>query len=171
MPDLGAALQNDKSLRAQLLGLYPELADDSATLLDTLEGLSDLDEQCAAVIRQALEREAMGDAIGAMIKELQARKGRLEDGAKKMRAAVLAVLLESGRTRIGNTPAIPDMTVSVSPGRARAVVTDVMALPRRLYVVERKPIMAEISKALAAGENVPGAAIGNPIPHLTVRRS
>ena len=171
MPDLHAALQNDKSLRAQLLGLYPELADDSAALLDTLDGISSLDEQCAAVIRQALEREAMGDAIGEMITDLQARTSRLEDGAKRMRAAVLATLLEAGRTRIGNTPAIPDMTVSVSPGRAKAIVTDVMALPRKFYVTERKPVMAEIGKALAAGENVPGATLANPQPHLTVRKT
>lgn len=171
MPDLRAALAEDRSLRAQLLELYPELAADHAALADNLEGLSSLDEQIAATIRVALEREAMADALGAMVKQITERKARLETGARKLRSLCLSVMTDAGRKRIGGTPAIPDMTVTLSPGRAKVMITDIDKLPPRFVVIEKKPLSADIGKALAAGEEVSGATLGNPQAYITVHRS
>jgi hypothetical protein len=167
MADLGTALQIDKALKAALLGRFPELQDDEQALIDTLDGISDLDEQILAVLRLAVEREALAAGLEVLIEKHNARRKRLELGAEKLRDAVLHVMLEAGRKKI----TAPDMTVSVGAGRAGVQITDETALPDSMVKVERIPLKSAIKDAFKAGQSVPGAVPTNARPVLTVRLS
>src|SRR6516164_392493 len=69
-------------LRNQLLERYPNTDDE--TLTDTLEGITDLHEMIAAVIRSALVDEALGFGLRSRLDDMKERLSRLElRGAKK----------------------------------------------------------------------------------------
>lgn len=165
--DLEAATTTRISLREQLLAAWPDLAEDDQTLMDSLSGLDEFEEQVLATLRHAIEREAHGKAIGELIDGMRARKQRLENGAQWLRAAVLNAMQETGCSRIKG----PDMSVSVGPGKAKVIVTDAEAVPDALCRISREPNKTEIAKALAAGQDVPGVVLGNANPFLSVRRA
>jgi hypothetical protein len=85
-------------LRNQLLKLYPQ-ADDE-TLADTLEGITDLHEMIAAVIRSALVDEALGSGLRARLEDMKERQSRLELRASKKREFALQAMSEAGLTRL-----------------------------------------------------------------------
>lgn len=165
MSNLRAAVAYDGTLKAELLRRFPELSDDERALIDTLDGISNLDEQIAAVLREALTREAMGEGIGNLLDSLSARRSRLFEGAEKMRHAVLTAMQEAGRSKL----TLPDMTVSISAGRAGVAIIDETALPDRFMRIKREPNKDAINAAVKAGEKVPGTAQKNPVPFLTLR--
>lgn len=167
MPDLSVSVQNDHSLRAQLLELWPSLAEDSETLIDTLDGVSSFEEEAIAVLRAAIEREAQGKALGELIEGMTGRKRRLEEGARTMRLMVLHAMSETGRKKLS----APDFTASVGIGKPKVLVTDETAVPFDLCKVSTIPNKTEIAKALADGREVPGVTLSNPEPFLTVRKS
>lgn len=155
-----------RSLRDSLLAQYPALIEDDETLSDTLAGIDDFEEQCLAVLRAALEREAMGKALGEMIDTMQTRRRRLEDGARTMRGAVLEAMQEAGLKSMK----APDMSVSIGAGKPKIVVIDENRIPDRLCRISRTANKIEIASALAAGEKVDGVELGNPQPFLIVHR-
>lgn len=165
--NLSVALENDRSLKAQLLALYPELAEDEQALIDSLDGISDLDEQIIAAMRAALEREAYAEGLAGLIKQMGERKKRLTDGADNIRAAVLHTMLEAGRSKI----AAADMTLATNPGRDGVQIIDEREVPDLYVVITRKPDMKAINAAAKEGVNIPGTASRNPRPFLTVRVS
>ena len=57
------------SLRERLAKAEPNL--DSETLADTIEGITDLDEVIASVVRAALVEEAMADGLKGLIQSFQ----------------------------------------------------------------------------------------------------
>ena len=57
---LNSQLQSYATLRARLLAEIPDL--DAETLSDTLEGITDLKEMLAELVRSALEDEALAAA-------------------------------------------------------------------------------------------------------------
>lgn len=164
---LDAAVVTRRNLRDQLLDTWPDLADDSETLLDSLAGLDDFEEQCIATIRHALEREAYAKALGELIEGMTARKRRLEEGAKNLRLAVLGAMQDAGVARIKS----PDMSLSTGYGKPKVLIVDEMAIPDDLVRISRTPNKAEIAKQIAAGVVVPGIELGNPVPFLSVHRS
>lgn len=165
--ELDAAVTTRRNLRDQLLATWPGLADDADTLLDTLAGLDDFEEQCIAALRAAIEREAHGKALTDLIDGMTARKRRLEDGAKSIRIAVLNAMQEAGVPRIKAA----DMTIATGHSKPKVVVTDEDAVPDMLCRFTRAPDKTAIAAEFAAGRDVPGALLGNPQATLTVRRS
>jgi type I site-specific restriction endonuclease len=164
--DIAAALQEHRTFRTQLLAAFPELAEDEETLRDTLEGISDLDQQILAALRHAIEREAHGKAIAELVETMTARKRRLEEGARAIRGAALHAMQEAGLKKL----AAADMTVSVGTGKAKVIITDDQAVPDDLCRVTRTPSKTDIAKALSEGREVPGIILGNPEPFLSVHR-
>jgi len=164
--DLTAVVQAHRTLAAQIREAFPE--EDEVALADSIDAATELDAAILAVLRAALEREAMAEALGGMIKQMSERKRRLEEGAAGMRAACLQAMLNVGWKRL--PAAAPDLTVTVGNGRPKVIVTDEAALPCDLVEIVAKPNKKAIAAALAAGRGVPGAVLGNAEPHLIVSR-
>src|SRR4051812_36680489 len=78
-----------RELRAQLENVEDM---DEKCLSDTLEGESDLKEALLVLEEEVAERETMVEAISIRIKDLQARKGRIEGAAETLRNIILQAM-------------------------------------------------------------------------------
>ena len=77
-------------LKQQLTADFPDT--DEETLADTLEGITELHEMIAAVIRSALVDEALQTGLRTRLEEMRQRLARLEErGAKKRQLALDAM--------------------------------------------------------------------------------
>ena len=166
MPDLRMATARHDALRAELLGRWPELRDDPEATEDTLEGLSDLPDMLAAVVRSALADEDTVDALQARIKKMQERVARIELRAFRKRNTALHFMQEARIPRL--TPA--DFTASLGMGKGRVIVTDEASLPKEYVRTRREPDKKKIGEALRAGDEISGAALSNPEAWLSVRQ-
>jgi hypothetical protein len=89
-PLLAQHLAAHQHLREELHKRFPETDDD--TLRDTIEGLTNLPEILANILRGHLEDVALATALRARIGDMQERAARLELRADQKRALVLAVM-------------------------------------------------------------------------------
>src|SRR6478672_9490588 len=78
--------------RERLLAAWPEL--DFHTLEDTLEGITDLYEMIAAVIRSALVDEALHSGLRFRVDDMRERLSRLELRASTKRQLALEAMTE-----------------------------------------------------------------------------
>ena len=143
---------------------YP--AADEETLRDTLEGISDLNEMIAAVIRSALVDEALQIGLSSRLEEMKQRLVRLDQRSNKKREMALEAMTEVGLRKLEQ----PDFTASVRSGSPRLVVITEGSIPGAYWVpqpprLDRQSLLADLKR----GDNVPGAQLGNPKPVLTVR--
>lgn len=164
--DLGAAVSTHKALVERVRQMFPD--EDEESLADSIEGLTTLDDAIFAVLRAAQEREAMALALReTIIKQMVSRARRFEETATSMRLACLHAIQECGL----KTPLrAPDFTVSVGAVKPRVIVKDEALLPAHLCRVKREPDKVAIGKALAAGQVVPGAELGNAMPSLSIHK-
>jgi hypothetical protein len=151
-------------IRQRILALEADL--DEATLADTVEGLTDLNEVVAAVVRSALLYEAMAEGLKGHIATLQERLRRLTERADARRQIARDAMLEVDIRKV----TAPDFTVSVRPGLPALVVSDEAAIPAA-YWVPREPRLnrLDLLNDLKKGVPVAGAQLSNPEPVLSVR--
>jgi len=151
-------------IRERILAVEAGL--DEETLADTLEGLTDLHEVVAAVVRSALLDEAMAEGLRGHIATLQDRLRRLTERADARRQIARDVMLEVDIRKI----TAPDFTVSVRPGSPALVVVDEAAIPAD-YWVPREPRLDRLGLIgdLKKGDVVAGVTLSNPEPVLSVR--
>ena len=139
---------------------------DEQTLADTVEGLTDVHEIIAAIVRAALTDEALATGLKGRIAEMQDRLERLQDCAAKRRQIAKDVMVELDLKKI----AAPDFTVSIRPGMPALLVLDEAAVPS-IYWEAREPRLnrQELLSDLKGGAEVSGVALSNPEPVLSVR--
>lgn len=142
------------------------LSTDEADLAATLrEEVPEVDTLLLRLLRAAAEAEANARAVAERTKALDEREKRFLRQNREYRAAVYGVLDVLGLSKWRHA----EYSVSVSAGRPGVVMTDEAALPDAFVRIERMPDRAAIKHALEAGEVVPGAALQNAMPSLTVR--
>jgi Siphovirus Gp157 len=150
--------------RRRLIADFPSA--DEETLLDTLEGITDLHEMIAAVIRSALVDEALHAGLRFRVDDMKERLARLELRAGKKRQLALEAMTEVGLTKIEQ----PDFTASARTGSPALVVIAEETIPQAYWLpqppkLDRQAILGELKR----GSEIPGAQMSNPKPVLSVR--
>lgn len=153
-----------KLLGERLLTSFPD-ADDE-TIRDTLEGITNLHEMIAAVIRSALVDEAFQAGLRTRLEEMRQRLARLEERGAKKRQLALEAMCEVGLKKLEQ----PDFTASARAGLPPLVVLAEELIPPDYWVpqppkLDRQPLLAKLKR----GGEVAGAQLGNPKPTLAVR--
>lgn len=153
-----------KAAKERLLASWPEL--DSDTLADTLEGITDLHEMIAGVIRSALVDEALHAGLRFRLDDMRERLSRLELRASKKRQLALEAMTEVGLTKLEQ----PDFTASARAGSPTLVVIAEERIPEAYLLpqppkLNRQAILGELKRGL----EIPGAQMSNPKPVLSVR--
>jgi len=168
-PHFARLLEEYRRERAGLLEAYPELAEDDATLADTLDGETDLSDALAGLFRSSREDEASAAALYTIITQMIERAKRLDRRAQAKRAVILRLMQAAGLKRIER----PDFTLSRSASPAPLIISPDAVLPDELCRIRttREPDRTAIREALRAGQKIPGVALGNGGERLTARVS
>jgi hypothetical protein len=163
MSSISDELRVYEEIKGRLLADNPDL--DEQTLLDTLEGESNLQERIVGICRAAREADAQATVCGLIMDDLGARQKRHKARSERLRGLALWAMQEAGIPKI---PAA-DMTINIAKGRSSVVITDANALPLGFIEYEPKPDKAKIKEALENGQSVPGASLSNSGPSLSIR--
>ena len=164
MDPLAFSATTYRAVRERIKTQDPEL--DEQTLTDTVEGLTDLHEILAAIVRAALADEALATGLKSRIAEMQERLERLQERAAKRRQIVKDTMVELDLKKL----TAPDFSVSIRPGMPPLLVIDEAAVPS-IYWEPREPrldrqgLLAELKQ----GAEITGVTLSNPEPVLSVR--
>jgi hypothetical protein len=139
---------------------------DEQTLADTVEGLTDVHEMLAAIVRAALADEALATGLKTRIAEMQDRLARLQDCALKRRQIAKDVMVELDIKKI----TAPDFTASVRPGMPALLVLDEAAVPSIYW----QPVPPRLNRLgllneLKEGAEIKGVSLSDPDRVLSVR--
>ena len=153
-----------RAIRDRIREQDPQI--DEQTLADTVEGLTDLNEIIAAIVRAALADEALATGLKGRIAEMQDRLDRLQDCAAKRRQIAKEVMIELDIKKI----TAPDFTVSIRPGMPSLLVIDEKAVPSVYW----QPVAPKLKRLELLNELKQGArspALPSPIQNrsLSVR--
>ena len=158
------ALSLHTELRRRLLEAEPDL--DETTLLDTLEGMTDLNEAIAELVRSALVDAAYVTGLKSRIEEMRERLARLEARVENKRALALATMEEAGIARI----VAPDLTITMRASAPSLRVTDEQVIPEWFWIPQPARLdKRSLTETLKAGEVIAGAELANPQNILSVR--
>ncbi len=163
-PALERELVTHNYLRDRLRAEFPE-ADDE-TLQDTLEGLTNLQDQLAELVRSALDDEALVEALRRRTADMRDRAARLAHRAEVKREIVGETMDRAGIPRMVH----PDLTVTLRPSQPGLLVTDEAAIPEPYW----RPQPARLDRqallqAIKGGTSVAGAALRNGPATIAVR--
>jgi hypothetical protein len=164
MDQLTFAGINYRSIRDRIRAQEPQI--DEQTLADTVEGLTDLHEILAAIIRAALTDEAMATGLKCRISDMQDRLDRLQDRAAKRRQIAKDAMVELDLKKV----VAPDFTASIRPGMPALVVLNEDAVPKTYWEPGEPRLRRQVlALDLKGGTEVAGATLSNPEPVLSVR--
>ena len=164
MDPLAFSATTYRAVRERIRTQDPDL--DEQTLTDTVEGLTDLHEILAAVVRAAVADEALVTGLKGRIAEMQERLERLQERAAKRRQIVKDTMVELDLKKL----TAPDFSASIRPGMPALLVIDEAAVPS-IYWEPREPRLDRqgLLSELKQGAEITGVTLSNPEPVLSVR--
>lgn len=178
-----------KAVAALLAAHDIDVEHDAELVADTIEGETSLFEAVDAVLDRIADAEVMLEGLNVVIARLDARKARYEARIKTDRT-----LLEQALT-IAELPKLerPAATLSISTRAPSLVLTEESDIPAKYWkagapTLDKKALAADLTdraKALAnlpedeaqraaliaSLPDIPGAALSNGAPSLTIRRA
>ena len=151
-------------LKERLFAQYPQ-ADDE-TLRDTLDGITNLHEMIATIIRSALVDEALQVGLRTRIEDMRQRLARLDERGAKKRQLALEAMCEVGLKKLEQ----PDFTASTRAGVPSLIIMSEVLVPETYWVpqppkLDRQALLADLKR----GAEIPGTQLSNPQPTLAVR--
>ena len=161
---LGLEVAKYQLLKERLIAEFP--TSDAETLTDTLEGITDLKEMLAAVIRSSLFDHALAKGLKDRIETMRERLESLAYRAEKKRELALAAMEEVGLKTLQES----DFTASLRPCPPHLVVLSDEQIPEGFWIpqaprLDRQSILIQLKR----GKEVPGTALSNPALTLAVR--
>ena len=162
--NLAFAATTYRAIRDRIREQDPRI--DEQTLADTVEGLTDLHEILAAIVRAALADEALATGLKCRVADMQDRLARLQDRAAKRRQIAKDAMVELDLKKI----AAPDFTASMRPGMPALVVLNEDAVPKTYWEPGEPHLRRQVlASDLKGGAEIAGATLSNPEPVLSVR--
>ena len=157
-------LSKFRLLRDRLLAEIPDL--DAETLADTLEGITDLKEMVAELVRSALEDEALAAGLSTRVSDMKARLERFETRAKRKRQLALRTMGEAEMAKLEQS----DFTASLRQAAPALEVVAEHKIPAAYwkpqpFKLDRQGLLA----ALKAGTAIEGVGWASPQLQLSVR--
>lgn len=144
--------------------MFPDV--DEETLLDTLEGVTDLKEMLSAVVRSQLDDQALVSALKIRVADMRERLDRLDTRASKKRELVTTVMERAEIKKVTE----PDFTLSLRRTPAPLVMIDEKAIPERFWKPQDPKLdRAGLILALKGGQQILGASLGNGGIAISVR--
>jgi hypothetical protein len=151
-------------LTDQLKALYQDIDDE--TLLDTLEGISELPELIKALVRSSLGDDVLIAALKQRIEDMRARLSRLNDRFERKRELACWAMSNAEITKVE----AEDFTLSLRQGPPRLEVTDEEQIPGEFFVPQRPKLdRAGLTSALKRGDVIPGTVFLAGEAHIAVR--
>jgi len=164
MSTLSFATIQYTAIRDRIRALDPKI--DEQTLADSVEGLTDVHEILAAILRGALSDEALATGLKCRISDMQDRLNRLQDRATKRRQIAKDAMVELDLTKL----TAPDFTASIRTGIPALVVLNEDEVPKTYWEPGEPRLRRQIlANDLKGGAEVAGATLSNPEPILSVR--
>lgn len=162
---LGQQLAHHEYLRQQLSERFPDA--DEETLRDTLEGMTDLTDMLAELIRSSLDDKVLIDALDQRIINMVERQKRFMDRAQKKRELVEVIMERADIKKIAKE----DFTAGMRAGKRKVMVIDEAAISSEFWRPQAPTLdKAALSTALQANAGaVAGVMLSNPKPVLSVR--
>jgi len=163
-PNLHQEITHYEYLRDQLAAQYPEA--DEETLLDTLEGITDLHEAISTVMRARLNDLTLSSALKSRINNMQERLSRIDTRAETMKAAIVTVMDRAGIKKITD----PEFTLSLRPVSPGLELINEALIPEEFWTPQPPRLnRRDLLNTLKAGDAVPGAVLGNGGMTISVR--
>ena len=131
-----------QELKSRLQAEFTAELDDE-TIADTLEGITDLHEMIAAVIRSALVDEALHAGLRFRLDDMRQRLSRLELRASKKRQLALEAMTEVGLSKLEQ----PDFTASARAALPRSWSSLRTGSPKPIGCRNRRSSIAKRSSA------------------------
>lgn len=163
--DLQIALADLESELAHLFVEYPELAEDEQLRADTVEGSTAVYDVLERILSIALDTRTMIDALKERARLIGERKGAAEKREQAMRTLALRIM---NRAQIAKAQ-LTEATLSVRPVAPGVKILDEAAIPESFLRIKKELDRTAIKAALEAGQDVPGAALGNGGQTLAIR--
>ena len=149
-----------------LLREYPELFEDEAARLDTLDGATDLRDVLSRLANSYEDTLGLEVGVQSRIGELEARAERFNRRGVLIREMIFRVLESANLKKVE----LPEVTLSLRNNRPHLVGdADPMRLPDDLCKITRSINRGKIREAIENGHPVEGFALSNSAPSLVVK--
>lgn len=151
-------------IRQELQNSYPDA--DEETILDTLEGLSDLPDILAEITRSYLDDKALSEALKDRIRDMTLRLDRYKSRYEKKKKIVAKYMKEAELSRLSQA----DLTVSLRQGAPSVEVIDEALIPGSYWQpvapkLDRKGLLEDLKK----DKSIEGVSLKQGNHFITVR--
>jgi len=155
-----AQLKREAAAAALLVADFADmLGDDEQARNDMIEGETGLVEALAFADQRLLAIEALRYGIDNQASKLKERSDRLKVQHDRIKAMIGAAMAEAGLTKAE----LPGGTISYKDTAPRVEITDESAIPSDYWKRQAPKLdqaeLAKALKALADGEEIPGAVL------------
>jgi len=140
---------------------------DVQCVIDTLEGETELFEVLIMMSEQIADRDVMAAAVDQRIKDLTARKNRINEGTEALRSVITQTMDRAGIKKIPGELS----TLSLTDVKPSVIINDESLIPSKYFKPQDPKIdKKSIGDALNDKIDIPGAQLSNGGIALTIRR-
>jgi hypothetical protein len=159
-----AELSLQEHLRRQLSEQYPQT--DEETLSDTVEGLTYLTNKPSVITGSMLNDRTLATGIRHRITDMHGRLKRIESRAEKKKDLVTTVMERAKLKKFID----PEFTISLRASAPNLVILDEKTTPKMYWKPQPPKLNRQsILDDLRYGKELPGAALDNSAPTISIR--